>query len=119
MKADKILIFITIATFIIMVILGIAHYAKESYKTIVGNNTGYGTPTKIIVDNATVEANGHTVSLSGTIKHNSMSVTLNDNELKLPVVIKKTNEATVYRYKTHQHNKYIYYAESQGTLKNY
>ena len=116
MKMPSIII---LGIFICAVIIGISHYAKESHETNVENNTGYGTPTKIVVDNATVVASDYDVSLSGTIKHDPISVILNDNELKLPVVVKKTHEATVYRYKTHQHNKYIYYAESQGTLKNH
>lgn len=117
--AAKFLVFTTTAILLVTLILSTGIYAKKIHDTSIGNNTGYGTPTKIIVDNATVDASGSAVRLSGTVDHNEFSVLLNDKERKLPVVMKKTNEAIVYRYKTHQNNKYIYYAESQGTLKNY
>lgn len=116
--------FLVIAGIVFLLFLGvssIANYTKNSYNAAIhiSRNDGYGRSTKVIVDNATVMSSDHAVRLSGTIDGKPISTTLQDNRLKLPVVMKKTGEAIIYRYKGYQKNTYVYYAESQGTLKDY
>lgn len=114
-----------LAGLVFLIILGIpsiAISAKNSYNEVQHtrmNDDGYGKPDKVIVDNATVSSSDRAVRLSGTINDKPISVTLQDYHYKLPVVMKKTGEAIVYRYKGYQKNTYAYYAETQGTLKDY
>lgn len=116
--------FLVGAVILFLIIVGIpsmAVYTKNSYNAAlhISSNDGYGRPDKVSVDNATVTSSDHAVRLSGTINDKPISITLQDHHLKLPVVMKKTGEATIYRYKGYQKNTHVYYAESQGTLKNY
>ena len=116
--------FLVGAVIVFLIIVGIpsmAVYTKNSYNAAlhISSNDGYGRPDKVIVDNATVTSSDRAVRLSGTIGDKPISTILQDYHLKLPVVMKKTGEATVYRYKGYQKNTYAYYAESQGTLKDY
>ena len=116
--------FLVGAVFVVLIIVGIpsmAIYAKDSYNAAfhISSNDGYGKPDKVIVDNATVTSSDRAVRLSGTIDDKPISTILQDYHLKLPVVMKKTGEAIVYRYKGYQKNTYVYYAESQGILKDY
>lgn len=77
------------------------------------NMFGYGRPTKIILNKATLATSsdllGSSVKVSGWYQGKALSVTLIDNNL--PIQDKNKDEIVIYRY-----NKDKYYSQDQGYL---